>query len=133
MQSLLILARDSGAIIRATGAITRSTAPDHPLAAEYAAAAHRYVLASEALVGELEGIDGGVFGGVAKPAGATTATAAAAGAGAAAAQGEEEVDGGDGRDDVRLIRVRTRRRELVVVPGLSPAPLSYAMGWVGDG
>ena len=127
MQSLLILARDSGAIIRATGAITRPTAPDHPLAAEYAAAAHRYVLASEALVSELEGIDGGVLGGVARPAGATTATAATAagsGAGPAAAQGEEADDRGDGRDNVRLIRVRTRRRELVVVPGLSSAPLS---------
>ncbi|CCX04778.1 hypothetical protein FPQ18DRAFT_400545 [Pyronema domesticum] len=97
VQSLLILARDTGAIIRATGAITRPTSPDHPLAAEYASAVYRYVKASEELVGALENIDGGVMGGVAREK----------------TDGEE--DNGE-RDDMRLLRIRTRRRELVVVP-----------------
>jgi dynein light chain roadblock-type len=102
----LILARDTGAIIRATGAITRPTSPDHPLAAEYASAVYRYVKASEELVGALENIDGGVMGGVAREK----------------TDGEE--DNGE-RDDMRLLRIRTRRRELVVVPGGSYPSIIY--------
>ncbi|KAF8250437.1 hypothetical protein K440DRAFT_541522, partial [Wilcoxina mikolae CBS 423.85] len=80
VQSVLILLRETGAVIRATGAITRPTNPDHPLAAEYAAAVYKFMKASDTLVGDLEGIDGGE------------------------------------RDDIRILRVRTKRRELVVVP-----------------
>ena len=102
VQSLLILERATGAIIRATGAITRPTSPDHPLAAEYAAAVFRHVKASEELVAALEAIDGGILGGVApekKPDGEPVAPT----------------------DDMRLCTIRTRRRELLVVPGeLSP-------------
>lgn len=99
MQSLLILERETGAIIRATGAITRPTSPDHPLAAEYAAAVFRHVKATEELVAALEAIDGGVLGGVAP---------------------EKKPDGelAEGpSDDVRLCTIRTRRRELLLVPG----------------
>ncbi|KAA8900011.1 hypothetical protein FN846DRAFT_959605 [Sphaerosporella brunnea] len=101
VQSVLVLSRADGAIIRATGLITRPTSPDHPLAAEYAAAVYKYVKASEELVGELEGIDGGVLGGMVKKEDV--------------AASEEEIE--KPRDDVKLVRLRTKRRELVVVPG----------------
>jgi len=96
VQSVLILSRDTGAIIRATGAITRPTSPDHPLAVEYASAVYQFIKASDELVGELERIDGGVTGGVPR---------------------EKLGDENNGEDDVKLLRIRTRRRELVVVPG----------------
>jgi hypothetical protein len=60
------------------------------------------VKASEELVGELEGIDDGVLGGVAVKK-----------EDAAPEEGAEKREG----DDVKLLRIRTRRRELVVVPG----------------
>jgi hypothetical protein len=59
------------------------------------------VQASEELVGELEGIDGGVLGGVAVEK---------------KEDAEESTEKREG-DDVKLLRIRTRRRELVVVPG----------------
>jgi dynein light chain roadblock-type len=98
VDSLLVLARDTGAIIRSTGPLLRSASTTSQ---EYAAAVYKYVQASEELAATLEGIDGGVMGGVVvekdrRESGAEVETV---------------------RDDVRLLRFRTRRRELVVVPG----------------
>ncbi|KAF8540074.1 hypothetical protein BDD12DRAFT_881186 [Trichophaea hybrida] len=96
VQSVLILLRENGAIIRATGAITRPTNPDHPLAAEYAAAVYKFMKASDTLVEDLDGIDGGVTGGVPRE--------------------KHGDDDSEERDDIKILRFRTKRRELVVVP-----------------
>ncbi|RPA98644.1 hypothetical protein L873DRAFT_1828505 [Choiromyces venosus 120613-1] len=74
VQSLIILDRSSGAIIRSSGSI----------------AAHRD---SESLIG---GYAGMVWNFV--------------------KSAEEMVCGMDGQDDLKLLRVRTRRHELVIVP-----------------
>ncbi|CAZ80410.1 unnamed protein product [Tuber melanosporum] len=75
VQSLIILDRSSGAIIRSSGSI----------------AAHRD---SESLVGEYAGM---VWNFV--------------------KSAEEMVCGMDEQDDLRLLRIRTKRHELVIVPG----------------
>lgn len=110
----MVLARADGAIIRVAGALANpiesvdgssgaSYEPARGLVAEYAGVVWRYVRASEEMVvgdlGRLGGLSAGVGGerGVGERSG-----------GGAGAQG--------GDDDLKLLRVRTRRGELVIVP-----------------
>jgi hypothetical protein len=70
---------------------------------------YRFVKASEQLVGALEAVDAGRF----LPGGGEEKEKVKV-----KVKEEEEEEGRRG-DDVRLMRVRTGRRELVVVPGES--------------
>ncbi|KAI5778702.1 hypothetical protein EDC01DRAFT_783690 [Geopyxis carbonaria] len=104
VQSLLVLARSSGAVIRASGAISRA---DAPLQAEYAAAVWKYVKASEELVSDLA------------EAGQEREGDEGTGAGVRIELGERkggDRSEGEGGDEVRLLRLRTKKRECVVVP-----------------
>ncbi|KAF8428231.1 hypothetical protein EV426DRAFT_333358 [Tirmania nivea] len=112
--SVMILARSDGAIVRVTGALANPIesvdgtigdrhAHARGLVAEYAGVVWRFVRASEEMVvgdlGRLGGLGAGVGverGGVER------------GGGGGGAQG--------GNDDLKLLRVRTRRGELVIVP-----------------
>lgn len=93
---MLILSRSTGSIIRSTGSIAR----DEAAALQYAGVVYKHIKACEELVGGLEGVDEG----------------GEAGAGIGEGGGKEGAAAGKG-DDLRLVRIRTRRRELVVVPG----------------
>ncbi|CUS08206.1 unnamed protein product [Tuber aestivum] len=86
VQSLIVLDRSSGAIIRSSGSI----------------AAHRD---SESLVGEYAGM---VWNFV--------------------KSAEEMVCGMDEQDDLKLLRVRTKRHELLIVPGKSYASYPISVG-----
>lgn len=113
MQSLLILARDTGSIIRTSGALVRGT--DDTLALETAALVWRHVQACDDLI---RGLDGE------KKPDDSTAPGKVDG-GAAARSDVQGKEGGGGKDlakdgdsdELRLLRLRTKRRELVVVPG----------------
>lgn len=97
MQSLLILSRTDGSIIQATGAIARTPAAaagdedaDDSLE-KYATVVYRHVKATEEMAKGLEEVE---------------------------ISSRPEQEGGNAEeDDVKLVRVRTKRRELVIVPG----------------
>ena len=120
----MILARADGAIVRVTGALANpiesvdgnsssSSGDRHErargLVAEYAGVVWRFVRASEEmLVGELGSL-GGLSAGVGgERAGGERGSGGGGGGGGGGVQGAD--------DDLKLLRVRTRRGELVIVP-----------------
>ncbi|KAL0632335.1 hypothetical protein Q9L58_008773 [Maublancomyces gigas] len=83
VQSLIILDRSSGAIIRSSGSIAANRNSE-TLVGEYAGMVWKFVKSAEEMVG-----------------------------------------GMDDEDDLRLLRVRTKRHELVIVPGnFNPDPMA---------
>lgn len=86
---------------------------DIDVAVEYASLVYKYVKSAEELVGEIGRVD--------------EASGVTAGNGDAEKETREE-------EDLKLLRLRTKKRELVIVPGKSPLVLlcfSIAYGW-GD-
>ncbi|KAI5810027.1 hypothetical protein DFH27DRAFT_597901 [Peziza echinospora] len=131
VQSLLILSRAlNGAIVKAiglrvseeqlqqqqelegTGGGSGSGGADGDTAAEYAALVWKFVRSAEEMVVAIAGI-----GGKTGASAAVVAPQAVGGAGAAAqAQAQAQVVAGPPADELKLLRVRTRRHELVIVP-----------------
>ncbi|TGZ84976.1 hypothetical protein EX30DRAFT_392370 [Ascodesmis nigricans] len=111
IQSLLVLSRTDGSIIQSSGALSRPSATDGKASEDengakslekYASVVWNYVKATEEMVGGLEEADGrkvvGKEGGEEKGDGAEN--------------GGETTEG----EGVKLLRVRTGRREIVIVP-----------------
>jgi len=110
----MVLTRSDGAIVRVAGALANpidsvggGDEQERGLVAEYAGVVWRFVKASEEMLvgelGRLGGLNAGVGG-----------ERAGGGGGDRPGEGGAIVDGVD--DDLKLLRVRTRRGELVIVP-----------------
>jgi len=106
VQSVLILDRKDGSIIRATGSMARPVelGRNSDEATEYAGLVWKWVKASEELVGELGRVDEAV------------STTGSAGVDGVVERGGAEKKEGREEEDLRLLRLRTKRRELVIVP-----------------
>ena len=110
MQSTLILSKTDGSIIRSTGLLAEPTSADDLSLGNSS-------LNGDGYAGRDTMTDGGSRHGESRIASSQSAESVARMVFSFVSGAQEFVEGMDATDNMRLLRLRTRRNEIVIVPG----------------